>query len=46
MLEPELVAEPFSEKDWREGRIPSDGSIIADRSYETLKAERVTATAG
>jgi hypothetical protein len=46
VLEPELVAEPFSTKAWREGRIPSDGSIITDRSYETLKAEYVTATAG
>jgi hypothetical protein len=40
VLEPELTAAPFSPAELRRGRVPSDGEIIRDRSYEEIKAER------
>lgn len=42
VLEPEVVAPPFSDRDYREGRIPDDGEIIISRTYEEIKAERMT----
>ena len=42
VLEPEVVAPPFSNLDYREGRIPEDGEIIISRTYEEIKAERLT----
>ncbi|HMV47459.1 MAG TPA: hypothetical protein PLD20_28605 [Blastocatellia bacterium] len=41
VLEPEVLAPPFSEKDFREDRVPEDGQIITDRTYDALKQERL-----
>lgn len=43
VLEPECVAPYFEPDDFEEGRIPDDGDVITDRSYEELKAERMRA---
>ncbi len=40
VLEPEVVAPPFSRSDHRRGLVPTDRTIITDRSYDELKAER------
>ena len=46
VLEPEILAPPFSENDWDANRVPEDGQIISDRTYETLRHERVGASRG
>jgi hypothetical protein len=38
VLEPEGLAPPFSGDDYDFGRIPEDGQVITDRSYDELKA--------
>lgn len=40
-LEPEVVAPPFGKKDWRDGRVPEDGAILADVTYDELKRQRL-----
>jgi hypothetical protein len=40
VLEPEFVAPPFNQDDWKSDRVPYDGKIITDRTYEELKRER------
>lgn len=42
VLEPEVVAPPFDCEDFRRG-IPQDGTILSDRSYERILAERTRA---
>ncbi len=40
VLEPEVVAPPFDESDYRRGTEAEDGEIIRDRTYDQLKEER------
>ena len=42
VLEPELIAAPFTRQDFRRG-IPEDGQIIEGKVYEHIKAERAAA---
>lgn len=42
VLEPEVTAPPFRIMDW-EHQVPSDGEIVTDRPYATLKEDRVAA---
>jgi hypothetical protein len=42
-IEPEVVAPPFAQKDWRAEKVPSDGEIISDTPYEELKRQRLAA---
>jgi hypothetical protein len=42
VLEPELLAPHFDEKDWKHA-ILDDGVVIADKSYEQIKRERAKA---
>ena len=44
VLEPEVVAPPFSRSAWRAKRVPEDGQIIADATYDELKREHADAT--
>jgi len=39
VLEPEVVAPPFSRSAWRTKRVPEDGQLIADTTYDELKRE-------
>ena len=39
VLEPEVIAPPFSRKAWGAKRIPEDGQVIADTTYDELKRE-------
>ena len=41
VLEPECLAPCFDKEDWKKDRVPEDGRIIRDRSYEELKRERM-----
>jgi len=41
LLEPEVVAPPFSKEDWKADRIPMDGDLITSKTYEELKADRM-----
>jgi len=41
VIEPECTAPPFTEAEFKSGKVPQDGDIIADRSYDTIKAERL-----
>jgi hypothetical protein len=43
VIEPELIAPPFTDEDWDRKRVPGDGQVISDRSYEELKRERLAA---
>ena len=38
-IEPELVAPPFTEDDFRHSAVPEDGEIIRDRTYDELKQQ-------
>ncbi len=38
VIEPELIARPFTDRDWKAGRVPDDGQIISDTTYDALKA--------
>jgi len=42
VIEPELRAPPFKERDWLNDKIPSNGEIIA-MSYDEIKRQRLTA---
>jgi len=37
VLEPEIIAPPFAERDHVEHRVPEDGSILVDITYDELK---------
>jgi hypothetical protein len=39
VLEPEVVAQPFNEDDWKHARVPEDGEVITARTYDALKRE-------
>ena len=39
VLEPEIVAPPFRRSAWRTKRVPEDGQVIADATYDELKRE-------
>jgi len=39
VLEPELVATPFHDVDFKDGKVPEDGEIIRDRTYDEVKAD-------
>jgi hypothetical protein len=39
ILEPELVAPPYTDADAAAGRLHTDGEIITDRTYDALKSE-------
>jgi hypothetical protein len=40
-LEPEVMAPPFADEDYRDGRIPEDGQLISGTSYDELKRARL-----
>lgn len=42
-LDPETIAPPFSGDDHDSGRVPEDGQVITDRTYEEVKAQWVDA---
>lgn len=44
VLEPEVMAPPFGKQVWKAGRVPDDGQIISDVSYDDLKREHVGVT--
>lgn len=39
VLEPEVIGPPFGRNAWRAKRIPEDGQLIADTTYDALKGE-------
>ena len=41
VLEPEVVAPPFTWEDHKRGIVPEDGQILRDREYDDLKRERL-----
>lgn len=41
VLEPESIAPPFGRRDWRENRIPEDGQVISETTYDELKRMRL-----
>jgi hypothetical protein len=41
VIEPEVMAPPFDTDDFGTNRIPSDGQIFTDRSFEDLKNSRL-----
>jgi len=43
VLEPELVATPFHDVDFKDGKVPEDGEIIRDRTYDEVKADALRA---
>jgi hypothetical protein len=43
VLKPELVATPFHDVDFKDGKVPEDGEIIRDRTYDELKADALRA---
>lgn len=40
VIEPEFIASPFRDQDWREGSVPEDGEIISHTGYDGLKEMR------
>jgi hypothetical protein len=40
-FEPETVAPPFDDAEYRRGAVPEDGQVIRDRSYDEIKRERL-----
>jgi hypothetical protein len=40
VLEPESLAPPFTDQEWREDKVPSDGEIITRISFDQLKKQR------
>jgi hypothetical protein len=40
VIEPEIMAPHFSKADFRNDRIPGDGDVITDLSYDQIKFER------
>jgi hypothetical protein len=41
IIEPEIEAPAFSEADFTADRVPPDGAILRDRSFEQIRRERV-----
>jgi hypothetical protein len=42
VLQPEVVAPPFSPLDYKQRAIPADGQVITDRTYDEIKAQRTS----
>jgi hypothetical protein len=42
VLEPELLAPPFSKEDWKRG-IPEDGAVSIEPTYDEIKSQRMRA---
>jgi hypothetical protein len=42
-IEPECITPPFSSNDHKQGRVPDDGDVITDVSYDELKSQRLAA---
>jgi hypothetical protein len=40
VLEPEVVTPWFGEDDFKNDRVPQDGAILHDKTYDEIKAER------
>jgi len=43
VIEPEIEAPPFTAQDFAEGRVPGDGVILRDISFDQLSGERIAA---
>jgi len=41
VLEPDVMLPPFTDEDWRGHRVPEDGRVIADTTYDALKEDRL-----
>ena len=41
LLEPEVVAPPFTMDEYDGDRVPEDGTILTTRGYDEIKAERL-----
>jgi hypothetical protein len=41
VLEPDVMLPPFTDDDWRGHRVPEDGRLIADTTYDALKEDRL-----
>ena len=41
VLEPDVILPPFTNEDWRGHRVPEDGRVIADTTYDALKEDRL-----
>lgn len=46
VIEPEALLPAFSADDFRTNRVPDDGQVIKDRTFEQLKAERSKGPSG
>ena len=46
VLEPDVMLPPFTDEDWRRHRVPEDGCVIADTTYEALKEDRLRRARG
>jgi hypothetical protein len=42
ILEPEAIAKPFIDTDWKNGRVPEDGDVISTRTYDAIKTEQLS----
>ena len=40
VIGPDMLAPPFSEADFQNDRVPEDGAVISDLSYDQIKFER------
>src|SRR5262245_8207917 len=41
VIEPEFMARPFSRQERQSGRVPKDGQIVSDTTYDALKESRL-----
>ena len=41
VLEPDVMLPPFTNEDWRGHRVPEDGHVIVDTTYDALKEDRL-----
>ena len=41
VLEPDVMLPPLTDDDWRGHRVPEDGRLIADTTYDALKEDRL-----
>ena len=40
VIGPDMLAPPFSEADFQNDRVPENGAVISDLSYDQIKFER------
>ena len=45
VIGPDMLAPPFSEADFQNDRVPEDGAVISDLSYDQIKFERARGAA-